>query len=435
MKLSVFGLGYVGAVTAACLAEAGNEIIGIERVREKVALFRTGRVPFVEPRLPDIIATQVSNGRLEVTEDACQGVLGSDASMICVGTPSLSTGQLDFTALDNVCTQIGQGIAGKSSRHLVVIRSTTLPGTAERCIQLIEQASSKKSGSDFAVLCNPEFMREGTALRDFQTPPFTVIGAEREEDARMIGGLYSHVEAPLFLTDLPTSQMVKYACNLFHALKVVFGNEIGRICRMAGVDGHRVMDIFCADSKLNLSAYYLRPGFAYGGSCLPKDLRAILAFARENHVAVPMLERLEDSNRLQIEQGIQLILDTGAQRIGILGFSFKPNTDDLRESPHVALVEALLGKGRKVCIYDPNINFARLIGANRLFIDRSIPHVVDLLSDNIEEVVANCKCLVIANRDAHFEQIRDRIKPEQVIVDLVGLSKGWTKAEQYRGLA
>jgi len=435
LKVSVFGMGYVGCVTACCMAEAGHRVIGVELVPEKVETLRSGAVPFVEPGLSELASAQVAQGRLTATTDTREGVLGSDISLVCVGTPSLPTGQLDLSAVEAVCQQIGDALRQKRTRHVVVIRCTVLPGTAERCAEIIARASGKTSPDDFAVLSNPEFLREGSALRDFKNPPFTVIGAEGPEDAQQVSRLYERVDAPLVLTDLATAQMVKYACNLFHATKVVFANELGRISRALGVDSHRVMEIFCLDNKLNLSASYLKPGFAYGGSCLPKDLKAILAVCRENHVAVPMLEGVPDSNRQQIELGIQMVLETGKETIGVLGFSFKPNTDDLRESPHVALVEALIGKGKSVRVYDHNIQLSRLMGANRRFIDQAIPHVVELLADDIDEILESCDCIVIANNDPEYASVLERLEPRHIVVDLVRIARDRATDRGYQGLS
>jgi GDP-mannose 6-dehydrogenase len=435
MNVSVFGMGYVGCVTAACLAKSGHHVIGVEVQREKVEILQSGAAPFMEPGLTELIAEEVRTSALEATSDAYAAVQQTDISLICVGTPSLPSGQLNASAVENVCRQIADALKQKSTFHTIVLRSTVLPGTVERCAALLEQVSGKVHGSDFAVAFNPEFLREGSALEDFWNPPFTVVGAHRRQDAERIAGLYSGVAAPVFLTDPGTAQMVKYASNLYHAAKIVFANEIGRICKAAGIDSHQVMDIFCRDTKLNVSAAYLRPGYAYGGSCLPKDLQAMTAFARENHIPVPLLERLHESNRQQVEIGIQAVLETGKQTVGVLGFSFKPNTDDLRESPHVALVEALIGKGKRVRVFDPYIQYSRLMGANRRFIDAAVPHVVELFTDSTDEILQTCECVVVANRDPLFEPVLDKIRDGQVVVDLVRLRTGANQRGTYRGLA
>jgi GDP-mannose 6-dehydrogenase len=371
---------------------------------------------------------------MRATTDPVEAVMHSELSLICVGTPSAPSGQLDASAVESVCRQIGGALKGKEAFHTLVIRSTVLPGTVERCIGLIEQASGKRHEADFALTFNPEFLREGTALEDFWNPPFTVVGATRRQDAEQVAKLYGSLTAPVYLTEIGTAQMVKYASNLYHATKIVFANEVGRVCKAAGIDSHAVMEIFCQDAKLNVSPAYLRPGYAYGGSCLPKDLSAITAFARENHISLPLLERLHDSNREQIDLGIQAVLDTGKSSIGVLGFSFKPNTDDLRESPHVALVEALIGKGKRVRIFDPYIQYSRLMGANRRFIDAAVPHVIDLFVTSLDDILSSCECIVIANRDPQFEVVLDRVREPQVVIDLVRIRRD-AAAPSYHGLS
>jgi GDP-mannose 6-dehydrogenase len=435
MNVSVFGMGYVGCVSAACLAKMGHAVVGVEVQPEKVEILKSGAAPFVEPGLAALIREQIETGALDATSDHRLAVQHADISLICVGTPSLPSGQLDASAIDSVCRQIAAALANKAEFHTIVIRSTVLPGTIERCATTIEDVSGKVAGYDFAVAVNPEFLREGSALEDFWHPAFTVIGAERRQDAERVASLYERIDAPVFLTDVGTAQMVKYASNMYHATKIVFANEIGRIAKAAGVDSHRVMEIFCQDTKLNVSAAYLRPGYAYGGSCLPKDLHAITAFARENHISVPLLERLHESNRQQVELGIQAVLDTGKHTVGILGFSFKPNTDDLRQSPHVALVEALIGKGKRVRVFDPYIQYSRLMGANRRFIDSAVPHVVELFAESSDEILQTCDCVVVANRDPLFEPVLDRVRDGQIVVDLVRLRNAPTTSGNYRGLA
>lgn len=435
MNVSVFGMGYVGCVTAACLAKVGHQVTGVELQAEKVQILNSGAAPFMEPGLTDLIRSEVQRGSLIATSDPIPAVQNTEISLICVGTPSLSSGQLDASAVEAVCGQIGGALKQKAGFHTLVIRSTVLPGTLERCIAIVELASGKMHGRDFAMAFNPEFLREGSALADFWQPAFTVVGAYRPEDAERVAALYASVDAPVFHTDPGTAQMVKYASNLFHATKIVFANEIGRVCKAASIDSHRVMEIFAHDTKLNVSPAYLRPGYAYGGSCLPKDLNAISAYARENHVSVPLLERLHESNRQQVELGVQAVLETGKQSVGVLGFSFKPNTDDLRQSPHVALVEALIGKGKRVRVFDPYIQYSRLTGANRRFIDAAVPHVIDLLVNSLDEVLETCDCVVIANRDPLFEPVLDRIRDGQVVIDLVRIRPTAVSDASYRGLS
>lgn len=432
--IALFGLGYVGCVSASCLAEAGHRVIGVEVVPEKVASIQRGEVPFLEPGLDELAGQVVAAGRLTATTDARAAVAAADISFISVGTPSASTGMPEFGQLYQVCEAIGHALREKDRSHDVVVRSTVLPGTAERCAEIVAQASGKREGEGFRLLVNPEFLREGTALADYRQPPFTVIGARSEDEAARVRSLYDGLTAPLFVTRRREAETIKYACNLFHAVKVVFGNEIGRICKAAGVDSHVVMDIFCRDDKLNLSPYYLKPGFAYGGSCLPKDLRAILGLARESHTSLPMLERVQESNREQIELGYRLIEAQGRRRVALLGFSFKPTTDDLRESPLVILAEMLIGKGYEVRIFDKQVVLSNLLGANKGFLEAHLPHAAGLITDRLDEVLSWAECFVIGSRLPETDEVLRRATPEQAIVDLVRAARRVNTHAQYHGL-
>ena len=350
MKLSVFGIGYVGCVSAACFAKEGHDVISVDANRVKVEIVNSGKSPIVEPDIDELIGKMVREGRLRAVTDAIEAVKGSEMSLVCVGTPSQPNGSLDLSHIERVCREIGAGVQAKRERHTVVIRSTILPGTMENLVvPALEAGSGKKVGRDFGIAINPEFFREGTSLRDFYSPPFTLIGAE-EEDAMLVRRLYQNVNAPIFVMGVGAAAMVKYACNCFHALKVSFGNEIGNICKALSIDSHEVMDVFCQDTKLNLSPYYLRPGFAFGGSCLPKDLGAITYKAKELEVDVPVLLSVLQSNHLQIERALEMVLRANTRRIGLLGLSFKAGTDDLRESPIVSLAESLISKGMQLAI-------------------------------------------------------------------------------------
>lgn len=434
-RISVFGLGYVGSVSAASLADAGHSVLGVEIDPDKIDSLRQGKTAFFEPGLAELVERQVSEKRLDATDDAQHAVLDTDISFICVGTPSLPSGKVDLSGVEAVCREIGRALAGKETRHIVVMRSTVLPGTCRRCIEILSEESGKSFPQDFGLVSNPEFLREGNALRDYASPPFTVVGSDRKEDAEAISRLYEHISAPLFVTELAVAETVKYACNLFHATKVCFANEIGRLCTAIGVDSHDVMDVFCADTKLNLSRYYLKPGYAYGGSCLPKDLRAILALARERHVFLPMLEQIPESNRQQIDLAIDLVNATQKQRIGVLGFSFKANTDDLRESPHIALIKALVGQGNDVRIFDTNVCSNRLMGANRRFIEQSLPHFRELMTETVEEIVQTSECIVIGNNDTRYRTALNGLRPGQVVVDLVRIEEGCRGDVSYYGLS
>lgn len=419
MKLSVFGLGYVGTVVSACLARDGHEIIGVDTDESKVALVNSGKSPIIEAQVEELIGEGCKRGLVRATTDSREAVLASDLSMVCVGTPSRSTGDLDLTYVRRVCESIGQSLQEKDGYHLVVARSTMLPGSVHgTVIPALESTSGKKAGTDFGVAINPEFLREGTAVHDFDHPPKTVIGAESPRDAEMISSLYAKLDAPLVRTSIRTAEMVKYADNVFHALKVTFANEIGGICKELGIDGREVMEIFCQDRKLNLSPAYLRPGFAYGGSCLPKDLRALNRLAQSLAIDTPMLQAIPASNDAQIRKAVRRVLELGKRRIGVLGFAFKGGTDDLRESPVVSLIETLLGKGCDLKLYDGCVSLARLVGANRRYIEEHIPHISRLMVGTMDEIVSHAEVVLIGNQSPEFAEALRRLTPEQRVIDL-----------------
>ncbi|MGH9966490.1 MAG: nucleotide sugar dehydrogenase [Pyrinomonadaceae bacterium] len=422
MKISVFGLGYVGCVSAACFAKNGHEVVGVDVSPNKVEIINKGSSPIVEPGMGELISEAVGSGRLKATTNAAAAVNGSEVSLVCVGTPSNANGSLDLQYVTRVCKEIGASLKSKSGRHIVVIRSTMLPGTIDSIVApTLEESSGKSVGRNFGICINPEFLREGTSLVDFYAPPFTLIGADDSGTADVVRQLYAGIEAPLFVTPVRTAEMVKYVCNCFHALKVTFANEIGNICKALGVDSHEVMDVFCQDTKLNLSSYYLKPGFAFGGSCLPKDLRAMNYKAKELDVEVPVLSAILPSNRRQIESAVEMVLKTGKKRIGVLGFSFKAGTDDLRESPMVSLIETLIGKGYQLSIYDRDVSLARLAGANKEYIEREIPHISQLMRASIDDVVEGSDVVIIGNKAEEFRQVETKLKDSQVLIDLVRL--------------
>jgi len=436
MNVSVFGLGYVGTVTAASLADAGHRVIGLDVNADKVAMVNAGRSPVIEPGLQELIGGAAAKQLLSATDDVEQAVLDSDVSLICVGTPSKKNGGLELTYLQRVCDQIGQALRKKDTYHVVVVRSTVLPGTThDLVIPTLEAASGKTYGTDFGVSVNPEFLREGSALKDFREPPLTLVGHNHAADASGTVALYRSIDAPLVSTSIRVAEMVKYASNTWHALKVCFANEIGNLCKRVNVDSHELMDIFCQDSKLNLSSYYLKPGFAFGGSCLPKDVRALQYKAKELDLDLPLISSILPSNRLQIEHALSQIVETGARRIGMLGFSFKAGTDDLRESPLVILAEALLGKGYQLKIYDKYVSQAKLVGANREYIERQIPHLSSLLCQTIEEVVTTSDVIVIGNKSEEFLHAVEHVNEAQTIVDLVRLpAEGRPARGRYDGI-
>jgi GDP-mannose 6-dehydrogenase len=436
MNVSVFGLGYVGCVSAASLAADGHDVIGVDVNQQKVDAVNAGRSPIVEPGLDDLLQQGVARERLRATTNTARAIHESDVSLLCVGTPSRRNGSLDLSYLQRVAEEVGQALREKPGYHVVVVRSTVLPGTThEMVIPALEQASGKKYGEGFGVSVNPEFLREGTALKDFRTPPLTLVGHNHAADATGTIGLYQSVDAPLVSTSIRVAEMMKYTSNTWHALKVVFANEIGTLCKKLNVDSHEVMDIFCRDHKLNLSSYYLKPGFAFGGSCLPKDVRALQYRARELDVELPMISQVLPSNRLQIEHAIDQVLDTGKRSVGLLGFSFKTGTDDLRESPMVILAEALLGKGLTLRIYDRNVSLARLVGANKEYIEHQIPHLSSLLCDTIDQVVKGSDVLVVGNPDPEFADAVTRCTKNQIVIDLVRLPLVGAMLEaDYRGI-
>ena len=435
MRVSIFGLGYVGTVCAGCLAKDGHEIIGVDPVRTKVELINACKSPIIEAEIENIIADGVKSGRLRATDDSLQALMDTDISFVCVGTPSQINGNLDLTHVRHVCEQLGQGLKNKTGRHTIVIRSTILPGTMRRMvIPVLEEHSGKKAGRDFGVCNNPEFLREGTAVMDYAFPSKTVIGEVDAASGDVVARLYQKLNAPLIRTDVETAEMIKYIDNSWHALKIGFANEIGNLCKSFSIDAHLAMDIFCQDKKLNISPAYLKPGFAFGGSCLPKDLRALSYSAKVHDLELPILNAILPSNELQIARGMKLIMDKGHRRIGVLGFSFKEGTDDLRESPMIEVIERLAGKGYDVRIYDKNVQVARLVGANRDFILNRIPHISKLMVENINDVLLHAETVVIGNKSAEFESVPQKLRAGQCLVDFVRIGKLTSNNGAYSGL-
>ena len=436
MKVSVFGLGYVGSVSAAAFAADGHDVVGVDVNAEKVGAINEGRSPIVEPGLDDLLKRGAAAKRLRATTSTAEAVHRTDLSLVCVGTPSRRNGSLDLTYLERVCEQIGDALQAKDAYHVVVIRSTVLPGTThDVVIPALERRSGKKYGEGFGVAVNPEFLREGSALRDFRQPPLTLVGHNHAADAAPARALYEGIDAPFVSTSIRVAEMMKYTSNTWHAVKVVFANEIGNLCKRVGVDSHEVMDIFCRDDKLNLSSYYLKPGFAFGGSCLPKDVRALQYRAKEVDLELPMIGAVLGSNRLQVQHAIDQIVETGKKKVGLFGFSFKAGTDDLRESPMVILAEALLGKGYQLCIYDRNVSLARLVGANKQYIEEQIPHLSRHLCETIDEVIERSEVLVVGNAAPEFSEAVMRCRPDQVVVDLVRMPLDFSRVRaRYEGI-
>jgi GDP-mannose 6-dehydrogenase len=422
MNISILGLGYVGSVAAACLARDGHHVIGVDADPVKVDLINQGTSPIVEPDLRELISANRAAGRLEASTDPAYAVLHSSITFFCVGTPSRENGSLNLDYVKRVCEQIGEAIAEKKDFHLVVARSTMLPGTVRSLvIPTLERTSGKQAGKDFGVCVNPEFLREGTAIYDFDNPPKTVIGATDEKSAAILKALYERLKAPLIITAVETAEAVKYTDNCWHAVKVAFANEIGAICNSVGVDGQAVMEIFCQDRKLNISPAYLKPGIAFGGSCLPKDVRAMSYFARSHDVDVPMLNSVLAANEKQIERMLRLIESKKNRRVGVLGISFKAGTDDMRESPVVKIVESLYGKGYEVKVYDPYVSVASVRGANRNYILNVIPHIRKMLTEDLEEFLEHSQTVVVGNRSPLFRGLMKKISADRRVVDLVNL--------------
>lgn len=424
MKIAVFGLGYVGTVSAACLAQNGHEVIGVDISPEKLELINQGTSPIVEPEVDRILSEGVEAGRLRATADPYEAVTHADVSLICVGTPSRENGSLDLSYVRNVAADIGRALQRKEGYHLVAVRSTMLPGSLEsEVMPILYEESGKRLGGELGLCINPEFLREGTAVADYHQPPFTLIGAYDDRSGQTMSSLYENLDAPVIQTDIRTAEMVKYACNAYHALKVTFANEMGVFCKKMGVDSHKMMDIFVQDTSLNISSRYLRPGFAFGGSCLPKDLRALLQAAKMQDVELPLLASLLPSNDLHIDHCFRIIEESGNRNIGVLGLAFKAGTDDLRESPMVRLVERLVGKGYQVRIYDKEVSLSKLVGSNKRYIEEQLPHISKLMVANVNEIMENSDSLVIGDNTPQLRSFLERINGDHQVIDLVRVDR------------
>jgi GDP-mannose 6-dehydrogenase len=435
VRISILGLGYVGAVSAACLAEDGHTVIGVDPNPTKVDLINAGHSPIVEDRVAELVADHVAAGRISATTDAAEAVAATDLAIVCVGTPGQDNGALDLTYLERASANIGDALVDRGGFYGVVIRSTVLPGTCRSVvIPAIEAHSGKRHGVDFGVVMNPEFLREGSAVHDFYNPPKVVVGGDDDRTAEMLLSLHPEGDHPVVRTGFEVAEMVKYVDNTWHALKVAFGNEIGRICDPLDIDSHQVMDIFCLDTKLNISDKYLKPGMAFGGSCLPKDVRAMTYHARSHDVDLPILSNLTASNETHLGHAVKMILDTGARDVAILGLSFKAGTDDLREAPMVEVTERLLGKGLSIRIYDRNVSLARLTGANAEFIHERLPHIGELLVDDIDRALEGASVVVLGNNDPGFAEVVERIPADVEIIDLVRVVAEGSGLANYRGL-
>ncbi|MRK22038.1 nucleotide sugar dehydrogenase [Pseudomonas sp. JG-B] len=421
MRLSIFGLGYVGAVCAGCLAARGHQVIGVDVSSTKVELINQGKSPIVEPGLQALLQQGTHSGNLRGTVDVLEAISSSDVSLICVGTPSKKNGDLSLNYIEAVCREIGFALRDKADYHTIVVRSTVLPGTVRNVvIPIIEDCSGKQAGVDFGVAVNPEFLRESTAIQDYNLPPMTVIGELDRHSGDILESLYIELDAPIVRKSIDVAELIKYTCNVWHATKVAFANEIGNIAKAVGVDGREVMDVICLDQRLNLSRYYMRPGFAFGGSCLPKDVRALAYRAAQLDVESPLISALMHSNDVQVRHAFDLIAAHDKRKVALLGLSFKAGTDDLRESPLVELAEMLIGKGFDLRIYDSNVEYARVHGANKDYIESKIPHVSSLLDSDLDRVIAHAQVIVLGNGDERFRSLARQVPEGKRVIDLVG---------------
>ncbi len=433
MKIGVFGLGYVGCVSMACLADADHHVVGVDVNTSKVSLINAGSPGIVEEGLDPLMRKGWESGRIRATDDPEVALKDADVSMICVGTPGDKNGKLDLSSVYAVAGNIGQALAHNGNFHVIMMRSTVLPGTSEKVGNIVEERSGRRGGEDFEVVSNPEFMREGTAVQDFYNPPVTVIGTSCERAYEMVKSVYRNVDAPVRMTSIKVAETIKLVNNSFHALKVAFANEIGSLCKQLGIDSHEVMDLFCQDRKLNLSSYYLKPGFAYGGSCLPKDLRALRLIAHDKYVDTPVINAIESSNKSQKQRLVDMIADRGTKKVGILGFSFKPGTDDLRESPIVEVAEVLLGKGYDLKVHDENVHLSNLIGRNRQYVNDRIPHLEKIITDDLDAVIEESELIIVANKEQQYANLPSRY-PGKDIIDLARIEGAFeTTSQRYEG--
>ena len=426
MRISIFGLGYVGSVSAACLANKGHYVIGVDSNQTKVDLINAGKAVIIEPDLKELTAKYVSTGSLRATHDVSDAILNTELSFICVGTPSKKNSSLDLQYVKRICEEIGYILKEKKEHHIIACRSTMFPGSIRNVvIPILEHYSDKCAGKDFSVCINPEFMKEGTAIYDYYNPPKNVVGTSEQYVREVMSKLNQDcTNMPTLFLDIEEAEILKYADNIWHALKVGYANEIGNVCKSLHIDSHNVMEVFCKDTKLNLSPYYLKPGFAFGGSCLPKDLRAFLYESQNLNLDLPIISSVLPSNKLQIDAAVNMVVEQGNKRVGILGFGFKANTDDLRESPIVELIERLIGKGYELTLF----------GANRDYILNHIPHISQLMVDSIPELMERSQTIVIGNSAKEFECVLDDARDDQVIIDLVRIRSELPELKEYEGI-
>lgn len=420
LTISIFGLGYVGCVGIGCLASQGHKMIGIDKQQSKVDFINSGKATIIEKGIDDLIASQYAAGRISASTNSLSSVNASDVSFICVGTPSTPEGHLNLKAIFAVAKEIGQALKNKQDPHVIALRSTVLPGTCAKVAQIVEEHSGKKEGNGFAVVSNPEFLREGSAIKDYTHPPFTLIGCEYDWAVETMRKVYAELDAEFLAVPVALAEMMKYVCNSFHALKITFANEVGNICEKLGISGRQLMEVFCRDTKLNISPAYLRPGFAYGGSCLPKDLKALRTIAHDHYLKSPVLNSIETSNEFQKDLALDKIMARGKRKLGFIGLAFKSGTDDLRESPIVEVIEKLLGKGYEIRIFDPHVHVAQLTGANKDYIQAKIPFISRFITNELEEVLADSEVVVSVNADAATRQILSERADKKDLIDLSG---------------
>ncbi len=436
MRISIFGLGYVGAVSLACLARDGHEVVGVDLDPHKLDMIRAGRSPIVEQGIQELMRLVVASGRVQVSDDSAAAVRDTDLTFVCVGTPSSPNGGQDLAAVRRVMSAIGAALAAKSSHHTVVLRSTVQPGTLDEVVRpILEEHSGRRSDADFALCFQPEFLREGTSINDYDHPPITIVGTRVPASAARLQEIFGHLPCEFAVTSVGVAELMKYACNAFHAVKITFANEIGRAAQAVGVDAREVMDLVCRDKRLNISPAYLRPGFAFGGSCLPKDLRALNYLAKTHDLTLPMLSGVLGSNRAHIDHALAMVLTPGVRRVALLGLSFKPGTDDLRESPLVSVAERLLGKGLQLKIYDPEVNLSRLLGANKRFIEETIPHLESVMVRDPAAALADAQVALVSLASPEIvSALGAHGQASLTVVDLVGLPPEAIRRAQYRGI-
>ncbi|TCK84947.1 nucleotide sugar dehydrogenase [Albibacterium bauzanense] len=434
MNISIFGLGYVGCVSIGCLAKNGNHVVGVDPNIIKVNQINSGRATIIEKDIDHIIKEQKEAGRISATIDYKKAILETDISIIAVGTPSTLNGHLNLGYMFNVAENFGETLMEKEGFHVIAIRSTVMPGTADRFATIIEEKSGKLRNVDFAIVSNPEFLREGSAVADYNNPPLTLIGSHNPQATKIISSLYAHLPAEIVITDIRVAEIMKYVNNTFHALKISFANEIGNICSALDIDSHKVMDIFCKDKHLNISPYYFKPGFAYGGSCLPKDLKGLQTLAHDLYIKAPVIENIDKTNEVQIQRAVEIIVNKNKKKLGFLGLSFKAGTDDLRNSPSVSLIEILLGKGYQISIYDKNVEISKLTGTNKEYIEARIPHLSKLMESSINSLLDDSDMIIVNNKEEEYSEVLSSWNSDKTILDMVRLDQEVRKLPGYKGI-